>query len=202
MSTEAPAALGWKPTRRKLTFDICTRRTLYVLRDDEDVRWWSDGSALFRGVVPAYLRDEYIANCRPIDQDTKPPLRELALYANALKYYRDETAMGLPFERRDGLHGDGRDLRRIAPVDLFRVDNREIAVDARYVAEAIRVARYYGRCYRVDQYAFYLTHDRRSVIMRIPVSPEQSGARALVAFIQTRRHAREGDPQRCGGITV
>ena len=50
---------------------------LYRYRDPDGTDWWSDGTAMFQGEPPGYLRRAYRAVGLPVDVPGEPPLLAL-----------------------------------------------------------------------------------------------------------------------------
>ena len=129
------ARLPWRRRRRQLAPYVGGTNILTVYRGG-DGSWWSDGSAVFRGVVPAYLRRAYLDAGMPGEtvvgrlQPFHPPSEAHPLIGARL----DEPVATYRISTADaGSHGG-------IPVDVFATGDPalpEIHVDARYVAHAL-----------------------------------------------------------------
>ena len=126
------ARLPWRRRQRLLAPYVGGNNVLCVYHDGDGC-WWSDGNAVFRGTVPAYLRRGYLDAGMPAESTVTrlpfTPIEALALLGPRLDdpvaCYRINTAGA-------GFHGS-------IPVDVFATGNptdTEIHVDARYVAHA------------------------------------------------------------------
>ena len=116
----------WNPINRRMV----PRRngTLYRYRDAAGVDWWSDGTAIFQGEAPGYLRRAYGAAGLPVDVPGEPLLfalvRDLA-----------GTPLGAPIAAYQVISEVSHD---VVPVAVFAADEGapELHVDARYLAYA------------------------------------------------------------------
>ena len=129
------ARLPWRRRHCLLAPYVGGTNVLCVYHAD-DGPWWSDGSAVFRGAVPAYLRRAYLGAGMPAEtvverlQPFHPPSEAHPLIGARL----DEPVATYRINTDDaGSHGG-------IPVDVFATGdpaNPEIHVDARYVAHAL-----------------------------------------------------------------
>ena len=121
----------WRPTRRRLAPCLGNINILYIYRED-GVAWWSDGSAIFSGAAPAYLRSAYLHAGLPVDTPlTKLPLSPIEALA-LLGPRLGEPVACYRIDSGPGVHGS-------IPVDVFATsdpDHPEVHVDARYVSHA------------------------------------------------------------------
>ena len=129
------ARLPWRRRQRLIAPYVGGTNVLCVYHGG-DGSWWSDGSAVFRGAVPAYLRRAYLRAGMPAEtvverlQPFHPPSEAHPLIGARLDdpvaTYRINTA--------------GAGVRGSIPVDVFATGDParpEIHVDARYVAHAL-----------------------------------------------------------------
>ncbi len=132
MSTKRTERRPWRPTERRLTCGMCSANTLYVYRDDDGARWWSDGAALFTGYAPAYLRQAYLSAGLPV----AVPAATVLLHRLVRTRSTPETKLRLPSASDEFLPQAGTVS---IPVDVFHAgpDWPEIHVDARYLAHAL-----------------------------------------------------------------
>ncbi|MCY4439990.1 MAG: hypothetical protein OXE53_07255 [Deltaproteobacteria bacterium] len=128
------ARLPWRHRRRWLAPYVGGTNVLCVYHGD-DGSWWSDGSAVFRGTVPTYLRRAYLHAGMPAEtvverlQPFHPPSEAHPLIRARL----DEPVATYRINFDAGSHGS-------IPVDVFATGDAacpEIHVDARYVAHAL-----------------------------------------------------------------
>ena len=131
MKTKKPtstcsARVPWRQTRRRLVPFIGHADALHTCRDEDGAEWWSDGSAIFRGPAPAYLRQAYRDAGLPVDVPVQRVPLMLAFARSA-----SATRLDLPAtcETTSMLH-----------CDIVPVASRGLApdahVDARYLAYA------------------------------------------------------------------
>ena len=69
------ARLPWRRRLRALAPSVGGTGILYTYRDSGGAAWWSDGTAIFRGAAPDYLRRVYLHAGLPVDT----PLASLPL---------------------------------------------------------------------------------------------------------------------------
>lgn len=147
------ARLPWRRRRHLLAPYVGGYNVLCVYHDG-DGSWWSDGNAVFRGTVPAYLRRAYLDAGMPAESTVTrlpfTPIEALALLGPRL----DEPIATYRIDSDVGSHGS-------IPVDVFATRNPadpEVHVDARYVAHALHQ---FERC------SFWLLDDL-GIAMRDP----------------------------------
>ena len=118
----------WQPRRRRLDPHIGEAGALLTHRDAHGTHWWSDGSGIFKGSPPAYLRRACLAAGMMVDVTVKsvPLILALARYVPG-------TRLDLPIASYPASGAIGT-----IPVDVFAADAEgpELHVDARYVAFA------------------------------------------------------------------
>ena len=124
------ARLPWRRRLRALAPCVGGTGILYTYRDSGGAAWWSDGTAIFRGDAPDYLRRAYLHAGLPVDTPLASlplsPIEALALLGPRL----DEpvACYRITAGSLDSI-----------PVDVFATDDpvfREIHIDARYVSHA------------------------------------------------------------------
>ena len=116
------------PANLHRRLDIGSARMLHTFRDQDGALWWSDGSALFHGVAPAYLRQAYRDAGLAVDVPVQlPPMLVDARY-------RQGVRLGQPLAHYEATST----LDRTTPVKVFaaKADGPEVHVDARYLVYA------------------------------------------------------------------
>ena len=139
------ARVPWRQTRRRLVPFIGRADTLHTCRDEDGAEWWSDGSAIFRGPAPAYLRQAYRDAGLPVDVPVQrvPLMLAFARSASATRLdlpatcettcmlYRDIVPVASRGLAPDA-HVDARYLAyardRFAGCTFWRIDEACIAV--------------------------------------------------------------------------
>ena len=126
----------WRRRRQLLLAPYVGGTNVLCVYHGGDGTWWSDGSAVFRGAVPAYLRRAYLNAGMPGETAVERigPFHPSSDAHPLIGARLDEPVAGYRIDSDAGIHG-------VIPVDVFAdgdPTSPEIHVDARYVEYALK----------------------------------------------------------------